>query len=152
MKAYIHLLEYIIDLWDPKQQHFVVGTHILTIDIEDIYFLTRLSQRGRKVVLSIPWGGEFALDDMIDSYWSTICFIGSFPDWACIPSAQYLSIISSKEISPPPGLDRTTCLPLWDSLVKKYISLMAMVKVWVLNTKRCCSRSHMSMIYSKRHR
>ena len=47
MKAYIPLLEYIIDMWDPKKQHFVVRTHILNIDIEDIYFLTGLSRRGR---------------------------------------------------------------------------------------------------------
>ena len=42
MKAYIHLLEYIIDMWDPEQQHFVVRTHAMTIDIEVIYFLTSL--------------------------------------------------------------------------------------------------------------
>ena len=34
MKAYIRLLEYIIDIWDLEQQDFVVGTHILTVDIE----------------------------------------------------------------------------------------------------------------------
>ena len=33
MKAYIHLLKYIIDTWDIEQQHFVVRSHILTIDI-----------------------------------------------------------------------------------------------------------------------
>ena len=36
MKAYIRLLEYIIDMWDPEQQHFVFGTHTFPIDIEDI--------------------------------------------------------------------------------------------------------------------
>ena len=51
MKAYISLLEYIIDKWDPEQHHFVVETHTLTIDIEDIYFLIRLSRRGRHMVL-----------------------------------------------------------------------------------------------------
>ena len=57
MKEYIYLLEYIIDMWDPDQQHFVVGTHILNLDIKDIYFLTGMSQRGRPVVLSGPWDG-----------------------------------------------------------------------------------------------
>ena len=33
MKAYIHLLEYIIDMWDIEQGHFVVGVHILPIEI-----------------------------------------------------------------------------------------------------------------------
>ena len=70
MKAYLHLLEYIIDMWDPKQQHFVVRTHILNIDIEDIYFLTGLSQRGKPVVLSGPRGGELSLDNIIDRYYA----------------------------------------------------------------------------------
>ena len=36
MKANVWLLEYIIDMWDPDQEHFVVGVHILPIEIEDI--------------------------------------------------------------------------------------------------------------------
>ena len=43
MKAYNHLLAYIIYMWDIEQKHFVVRTHSLTIDIEDIYFLIGLS-------------------------------------------------------------------------------------------------------------
>ena len=74
MKAYIHLLEYIIDMWDPEQQHFVVGTQILTLEIEDIYFLSGLSRRGRLVVLSVPRGGEPSLDDLIDQY----CALGTY--------------------------------------------------------------------------
>ena len=46
MKAHIRLLEYIINMWDPEKEHFVVGVHILPIEIEDIYFLTSLSMRG----------------------------------------------------------------------------------------------------------
>ena len=46
MKAYVCFLEHIIHMWDPDQQHFVVGTHTLSIDIDDIYFLTGLSHRG----------------------------------------------------------------------------------------------------------
>ena len=38
MKAHVWLLEYIIDMWDPNQEHFLVGVHILPIEIEDIYF------------------------------------------------------------------------------------------------------------------
>ena len=52
MKAHVWLLEYIIDMWDPDQDHFVVGVHILPIEIEDIYFLTGLSMRGIPMVLS----------------------------------------------------------------------------------------------------
>ena len=63
MKAHIQLLEYIIEMWDPDQQHFVVGIHMLHIEVEDIYFLTRLSMRGSLVALSRPRGGETSLDD-----------------------------------------------------------------------------------------
>ena len=60
------LLEYIIDLWYPDQQHFMVGAHILSIDIDVIYFLTELSHKGRQAVLSGPWGSDFTLDDLTD--------------------------------------------------------------------------------------
>ena len=46
MKAHIRLLEYIINMWDPNQEHFVVEVQILSIEKEDIYFLTGLSMRG----------------------------------------------------------------------------------------------------------
>ena len=52
MKAHVQLLEYIVDMWDPNQENFVVGVHILPIEIEDIYFLTGLSMRGSPMVLS----------------------------------------------------------------------------------------------------
>ena len=60
MKVHVQLLEYIIDMWDADQEHFVVGVHILPIEIEDIYFLTSLSEgkpcgsiwstRGRRIL------------------------------------------------------------------------------------------------------
>ena len=31
MKAHVQLLEYIIEIWDLDQEHFVVGVHILPI-------------------------------------------------------------------------------------------------------------------------
>ena len=52
MKAYVCLLEYIIDMWDPEYQHFVVGIHTLPREIEDIYFLTGFSRIERATVLS----------------------------------------------------------------------------------------------------
>ena len=36
MKAHIRLLKYIINMWDPDQEHCVVGVHIFPIEIEDI--------------------------------------------------------------------------------------------------------------------
>ena len=38
------LLEYIIQMWNLEQQYFEVGTHVLTIEVEDIYFMTVLSK------------------------------------------------------------------------------------------------------------
>ena len=70
MKAHIRLLEYIIGMWDLDQEHFVVGVHILPIEVEDIYFLTGLSMTGRLVVLYRAPGGEGSLDDIIDQHCS----------------------------------------------------------------------------------
>ena len=66
MKAHVRLLDHLIRMWGHKKKHFQVGTHILNIYIEDIYFLTRLSQRGIPMVLSMPQGGKISLDDIID--------------------------------------------------------------------------------------
>ena len=68
MKAHIWLLEYIINMWDPKKEHFFIGVHIFPIEIEDIYFLTDLSMRGNQAVLFGARGGEGSLDDIIDQH------------------------------------------------------------------------------------
>jgi hypothetical protein len=46
MRAQVRLLEYLIHMWDVDQQIFHVGVHTLSLDMEDIYFLTGLSWRG----------------------------------------------------------------------------------------------------------
>jgi hypothetical protein len=46
MKREIILLEHIIGLWDVAEQGFRIGTQLLTIELEDVYFLTGLSKRG----------------------------------------------------------------------------------------------------------
>ena len=81
MKSYICLLDYIIDLWDPNQHHFMVGTRTLAINIEYIYFLIGLSHRGRQVVLSRPWDSDSTLDDLIDRY----CSLGMHSQAGKIP-------------------------------------------------------------------
>ena len=60
MRAYVLLSEYLIQMWDPNQQHFQVSTHIFTIDVRDIYLLTRISGRGSPMVLIGPKGGEMS--------------------------------------------------------------------------------------------
>jgi hypothetical protein len=44
MKSEVLLLEHIIGLWDIAEQGFRIGTQLLTIDLEDVYFLTGLSK------------------------------------------------------------------------------------------------------------
>ena len=46
MKSKVLLLEHIIGLWDINEQGFRIGTQLLTIELEDVYFLTGLSKRG----------------------------------------------------------------------------------------------------------
>ena len=66
MKEHIRLLEHIIDMWDRDLENFVVGVHILPIEVKDIYFMTGLSMRGSPLVLSGTQGEEGSLDDIID--------------------------------------------------------------------------------------
>ena len=40
MVSHERLLENILWMWNPEQQHFEVGAHILTVEVEDIYFWT----------------------------------------------------------------------------------------------------------------
>ena len=68
MKAHIQFLEYIMGMWDPDQENFVVGIHILHIEVEDVYFLIGLSMRGSPIDLSRAQEGETSLDDIIDQY------------------------------------------------------------------------------------
>ena len=52
MKREILLLEHMIGLWDVAEQGFRVGTQLLTIELEDVYFLTGLSKRGVPIYFS----------------------------------------------------------------------------------------------------
>ena len=52
------LLEYILQMWNPEQQHFGVGPHVLTIEVEDIYFLKGLSKQGAPISFNGSRGGE----------------------------------------------------------------------------------------------
>ena len=44
MKPHVRLLDYILRIQNPKKQYFNMGAHILTMEVEEIYFLTRLSR------------------------------------------------------------------------------------------------------------
>jgi hypothetical protein len=44
MRAQVPLLEHLVKMWDPNDQVFKVGAHDISLEIEDIYFLTGLSR------------------------------------------------------------------------------------------------------------
>ena len=44
MVSHERLLDHILCMWNPEQQYFEVGAHVLTIEVEDIYFQTGLSR------------------------------------------------------------------------------------------------------------
>jgi hypothetical protein len=46
MKKEVLLLEHMIGLWDIAEQGFQIGTQLLTIELEDVYFIIGLSKRG----------------------------------------------------------------------------------------------------------
>ena len=65
MRAKQRLLEYLIHMWDSEQQVFHVGVHVLSLDIEDIYFLTRFSSHGARVTLTGGRSGGFPMSEYI---------------------------------------------------------------------------------------
>ena len=66
MRAQIRLLEYILGTKNPEQQHFEVGAHILTVEVEDIYFLIGLSMQGAPISLISPCGGDITTNGLIN--------------------------------------------------------------------------------------
>jgi hypothetical protein len=73
MKSEILLLEHIIGLWDIDEQGFRIGTQLLTIELEDVYFLTGLSKRG----VPITFTGQRALPEQVDVYLARHCAPGA---------------------------------------------------------------------------
>jgi hypothetical protein len=69
MRAQVRLLEYLVCMWDPDQQVFNVGAHTLSIDIEDIYFLTRLSRHRYYVILTSSRGGGLKMSEYCNQYY-----------------------------------------------------------------------------------
>ena len=51
MRAQVDLMTWLVNTWDVQDQCFIIGDHQLEIELEDIYFLTRLSKRGENISL-----------------------------------------------------------------------------------------------------
>ena len=73
MVSHERLLEYILRMWNLEQQYFEVGAYIMTVEVEDIYFLRGLSQWGAPISLTGSHGGEINTQGLIDIY----CFLGT---------------------------------------------------------------------------
>ena len=68
MVSHERLVEYILHMWNLKQQYFKVGEHVLTIEVEYIYFLTGLSRRGAPISLTGSHGGDMTTQELIDRH------------------------------------------------------------------------------------
>ena len=65
MVSHVQLLEHILQMWNPEQQHFEVGPHILTVEVEDIYFLIRLSRHEAHISLTGSQVGDITTQEVI---------------------------------------------------------------------------------------
>ena len=68
MVSHERLLEHILQMWNLEQQYFEVGAHILTGEVEDIYFLTGLSRRGAPISLTGSHGGGITTQELINHH------------------------------------------------------------------------------------
>ena len=68
MVSHERLLENILRMWNPEQQYFKVGAHILTMEVEDIYFLTSLLRRGAPISLTWSRGKDITTKELIDRH------------------------------------------------------------------------------------
>jgi hypothetical protein len=69
MKKEVLLLEHMIGLWNVAEQGFQIGAQLLTIELEDVYFITGLSKRGVPIALF----GQRALLSPMDEYLENHC-------------------------------------------------------------------------------
>ena len=73
VRAQPRLLQILMDYWDPDTETFQIDGMPLTLEVEDIYFITGLSRQGEIVNLRARGvGGGHTIDEYIVIY--------SFPD------------------------------------------------------------------------
>ena len=70
LRAKPRLLQMLVDYWDPDSESFQIDGMSLTIEVEDIYFITGLSRWGEVVNLrSCGPGGALTIDEYIAVYY-----------------------------------------------------------------------------------
>ena len=66
MVSHACVQDFVLQMWNTKQGNFEVGPRILTIEVEDIYFLIGLSRRGDPISLTSSRGGDVTTQELID--------------------------------------------------------------------------------------
>jgi hypothetical protein len=74
MRAQLRLLEMLVEYWDPDSESFILDGKLLRIEVEDIYFLTRLLHRGEVMDLkSRGVGSVMKVEEYIEAH----CVVGT---------------------------------------------------------------------------
>lgn len=69
MRAQTDMFQYLVRTWDVQGHHFRIGEHIVTINIEDIYFWIGLSWRGAHNSFYGYWRGEESMKYYVATYY-----------------------------------------------------------------------------------
>ena len=80
-------------MWELDSQCFFIGDQLLDIEIHDIYFLTEISHRGKRV----EFGGRGGGGESVDSYVTDLCMEGTHKQGGKLP-IQHVSDISLRTI------------------------------------------------------
>ena len=75
MRANVHLLEFMVNYWDHDMGMFNLQGETLELTVEDIYFITGLSQRGAPVNLEGTGRGRDPLS--VQNYVDILCSPGT---------------------------------------------------------------------------
>jgi hypothetical protein len=73
MRKEVSLLEYLIRLWDNDEKEFQIGSHMLEIDMNGMYFHKGISRRGSPILLS----GHRSTPQPTGAYVAQYCIPGS---------------------------------------------------------------------------
>ena len=81
-------LESLVAMWDVDSQVFMFGDQELTLEVEDIYFITGFSRRGVTMMFTGRGGGG----EFVDSYVREYCGHGAQKVSGKLPISQVVSL------------------------------------------------------------
>jgi hypothetical protein len=82
MRSQVRLLEMLVGYWDPESESFNLDGKPMRIEVEDIYFLTGLSNRGEVVNLKSRGAGSGM---KIEEYINAHCVAGTLKVGSQVP-------------------------------------------------------------------